>query len=1242
MADRPAPTELQQAAIDDRERDLFLVAGAGTGKTTVLVDRYCEAVTATDGPDAETGIDNVLAFTFTERAAGQLKRRIRAELLRRAEEDATRRAWLRALARDSEAAWITTIHGFCQRLLASHSLAAGLDPRYTVLDEGEAARLSQQAFDRAFDEFAAAGGDDDRFEMAAAFGVEPLREMVAAAHDELRSQGQDRPELPEVEPVDPAAAVAALRAAAELALEATADQSGKWADEYRGRMAAALAGTNERVPEEGEADGWGVKSSAAGFAIDAVAEYTAACKALDRVLAEAGFAHYYGYVRELLTLYGSRYEHLKLERSALDFEDLQLRARALLRDNPAIRRRYQARFRHVMVDEFQDTNRLQASLIELLHLEDGVPQGILFTVGDELQAIYGFRHADVDVFRAERRRAARIQAEAEAAGVAAPAGVRLLTGNFRSDPQVLALVNRIGKHFFGKGYTALDPALEAQAGGPRTELLVTEIKGWPDDYEFQGLSADEQAQPWRLAEAEELAGRLSDLVESHEVRRGEIVVLLRSYTHVQAYERALAQRGLRPYVVGGRGYWSRQQVTDTLALLALIANPLDDRAVMDVLAGPACGVSPDALWLLRQGAGRAPVWWAIRRLFAAAEEGETGEDQAAPLPDPDPEAEPPDDDDPVPPPAEGPSWSERVDAEGAHIPDDDAARIRRLVQQLETLRETAPSLALDALVDRAVTETGYDLSLLMRDGGRRRMANVRKLMRLARDYEAAEGRDLRGFLDWARSEGELSRREAEATIQAEDHDGVRIMTIHGAKGLEFPVVAVADLGRSMASAGPGSALRLAPAPEGEDEPMRVGLRLARLGRGRRSIFEWQELSDAAAEREREEERRLLHVAMTRAERRLLLSGAVKAAGLEKDPTKGEPLMGGVLRALGWSPGMDKVKPWRTGPSAAVRFRTPPGQDGAAAEQMPLLHKIDVDAATDAGPVPLPDPDMSPPAPPGATPPVTHLSYSALSLYQRCGYRFYVERVLGVGRSPADGRGAAVDVDGETEAAEPDPLAPEDTEALEHRYARGIVVHELLEAGARAGWDPPSDDLAAALLTREGVPAPAGLGRVQGLVRGFLDSPLRAELSEAAALHPELPFAFKLGELIVRGEIDLLAELGDEVVVVDYKSDALGDDEPASHMSRYEVQRKIYALAALRRYGLPVRVVYSFLDRPLDPVEQRFEPADIERLTADLEGAASGIHAGRFEVTQEPNLALCFDCPARKRLCSWDESRTLAS
>ena len=196
LAPPPEQTPEQQAAIEARSSDVFTEAGAGTGKTRVLVERYCDAVTE-DGsaPDA------ILAFTFTERAAGELRQRIRRQLVARSraafdvgEHDRARQ--IADAAREGERAWITTMHGFCRRLLATHPVAAHMDPRFRVLDELESARLGERAFSAALEEGVAAGGDAvARF--AAGFNPLRLRETVRAAHERLRSQGVDPPRLPE-------------------------------------------------------------------------------------------------------------------------------------------------------------------------------------------------------------------------------------------------------------------------------------------------------------------------------------------------------------------------------------------------------------------------------------------------------------------------------------------------------------------------------------------------------------------------------------------------------------------------------------------------------------------------------------------------------------------------------------------------------------------------------------------------------------------------------------------------------------------------------------------------------------------------------------------------------------------------------------------------------------------------------------------------------------------------------------
>ena len=229
-------------------------------------------------------------------------------------------------------------------------------------------------------------------------------------------------------------------------------------------------------------------------------------------------------------------------------------------------------------------------------------------------------------------------------------------------------------------------------------------------------------------------------------------MLFRATTAMGFFERALDERGIPVHVVGGRGYFGQQQVSDLRHWLSALANPLDGLAVYSVLASPLVGMSLDAVALVGLDArrsGRDP-WWAV---------------------------------------------SEPADELLSALPDEDRARLRMFVERLEAERRVAGQVALETLIDRAVTRTGYDRHLLALPGGIRRMANVRKLMRMAREYEADEGRDLRGFVDVIAERDALEAREGEAPLEAEALNAVRMMTIHRAKGLEFPVVCVCDLGK---------------------------------------------------------------------------------------------------------------------------------------------------------------------------------------------------------------------------------------------------------------------------------------------------------------------------------------------------------------------------------------------------------------------------------------------------------------
>jgi ATP-dependent helicase/nuclease subunit A len=1166
-----APTPEQAAAIELDGGDALLEAGAGTGKTGVMVDRYCRLVCEQD-----VSPDTILAFTFTDKAAAELRQRIRAELTRRAEQGSERAAELLGTI---GSAWVTTIHGFCNRVLAAHPVAAGIDPGFRVLDAPESARAAREAFNEALAEFLA-GGEAAREETVATFDVDGLRAMVAGVHAELRSRGEAEPGLPEPPPSDPVEAIAKAIEAAGTALEELREN-----DPKRELLEAAL----ERLARPGPPPG--LEELAAlrpGSKAKAILPYREAIEAAIAASAEAGEGgEAYRQVGELLRLFSARFELAKDRRKGIDFEDLQILAARLL-ERAEIGESYRERFRHLLVDEFQDTNRLQLRLIEALR----GPRSELIVVGDEFQSIYGFRHADLDVFREQRR---RIEERPDAELMA-------LSGNFRSRPPLIAAVNAFGEALLGPSYRPLRVGAVAQdelpfGAGPAVELLLTGREGWDGEGIELEPAIDGRTPLNCLAEARFVASRLRELADAG-VERGEMVMLLRAFTHLDAFEDSLERAGLRPYVVGGRGYWSQQQVADVCALLATIANPLDDQALFGALASPACGAAPDTLWLLRAAAGpRRHVWGALQQAAGVRE---------------DELAEP-----------------ERLQA----IPEDELALLREFVARIESLRGRGSRLTLAGLVEAATSETGYDLAVLMRPAGEARFANVRKLARLASEFEAREGRDLRGLLDFLAARAE-SDAEAQAATAAEGHDGVRIMTVHNAKGLEFGVVAVPDLARSLLAGARPPLLLL-----GREPAPRVGMQLRRLGAGSINMYGYGELLEEARERDSEEGLRLFHVAATRAREHLILSGVVKPdAGRETKP--GTPVVERLVEALGIERDADAavaVPPPEPRPGLEASFA--PGEI-AVRVNLPSPERaaeLTVNRRGAAGARPL---GAGPPPLVERRPPIVPsrpLSYTAIAAYEECGYRFYMERVLGL---PPSGRTSSRIAEGTATSTREGDGTPS---AREERSARGAAVHALLEWSQANAWAEPTPELARRHALAAGLdPEATAPESLLGPVRDWLGSPLlREQVAGATRIRAEAPILLGIGETVMRGSIDLLVEReGAPPLVVDYKTDRLGGAEPEQRAAKYEIQRSVYALATAQALGAEtVEVAYVFLERAEEPVLATLGAAETEAGRERLAAAIARIGAGEFPVAPEGERSwdLCRGCPALGPLCSGPDS-----
>ena len=1096
----------QQRAAVEATGEVFVSAGAGTGKTTVLVERFVRAV-------CEQGLDveSVLVITYTRKAAGELRARIRAALNARGRHDLSRRL---------DGAWISTIHGFCSRLLRAHPFSVGIDPRFRELDDEHGAVIRGEAFERALTAFCA-GRDPERVRLLATYGANGLRRMLTGVYETLRSAGRDlKLELGEQAGV-PERLAELQSVAAVLAADPDATEN-----QLASANAALALGANPEqlldldLPASGER----------------AAEFRAARDRLQQAALEELAARDSELLQELLDLFAAEYAAAKQRESALDFEDLQLLARDLLRDDATVRETEQLRFRAIMVDEFQDTNRLQCDVVDLLRDGPGAPD--VFFVGDEFQSIYGFRHADVAVFR-ERR---------EAAAQRLP-----LARNYRSRPEVLAAVNHLFHEEFGDGYQQLAASGEFAdpVFGHPVELLVS------DKRTYREANAN-----WREGEAQAIARRVSDLVATGAAAPGEIVLLFAAGTDAERYESALRERGLPTYRATGRGYFGQQQVVDLLAYLRLLHNRYDDEALATVLASPFVGVSNDALVLVRRHAGRRPLFTGIERSL--------------------PEA----------------------------LSEADERLVRALKQRYERLAAASARLSLERLCEEIVSAHDYDLAVLAQWDGKRRYANLRKLMRLARSYEELRGADIEGFVRFIRDQQTVGASQLEAVSEEEGADAVRLLTIHAAKGLEFKVVIVADAGRDMAGAPSTDEILV-----GTDGSF--GFRVIDPTSGKRKgVFKYEDVREAEKREDRAERLRLYYVAMTRAIDRLIVSGAI-----DPDRTQDrETPIGWVLARLGAEGDVESAAgeplELERGDARFVLTVDRWAEHVVEPDLAPIDDAGQLALFAELPSVPAPRgyrlPDLAPlPVPPLHR--VRRLSYSALALFERCSYRYYAERVAGL----REERG----------------VGPGGTPGLKATEV-GDAVHRLLELVDLANPAPVEVEI-----VRSWYPniTDEELARVAAFVDAYCGSELATHIATLDGAQPERPFAFEHDGVLLHGRLDVLWRAGSRALVLDYKTNSLAEASPEEIVQAdYRLQRLVYALACFRAGADEVEVVYHFLERPDAVVTTPFLRDELPALEAELSAAIERINVGEF--TPSPSEFNCSGCPALELVCAGPKLR----
>ena len=786
-------------ALDDT---LVVEAAAGTGKTTELVGRIVRILA-----EGRTTVNRIAAVTFTEKAAGELKLRLRERLDKartEIENDDGRQRLDAALTRLEEAN-ISTIHGFCAELLRERPVEARIDPLFQVLTELPAARKFDDAFGRWMQEQladppegvrralrrTAFGGDDgpvDRLRNAA----RELSEWRDFTGDWTRNPFERESEieatvtlLHEVAGLtrDPASrndplctsTEPARRLSDEIALQQQFGDAGT--PDYDGWEAGLVDLSRDRVLSNirhgrGALYKTGVRRDEV---IDAVGQLKSRLDQF-RMDADADLA---ALLRREFRGATARYEQTKDAAGALDFLDLLVRARDLVRGNPMVRRAFQERFTHIFVDEFQDTDPLQAEILLLLASEDPtetdwrsvrpVP-GRLFLVGDPKQSIYRFRRADVGIYR-------EVSKQLESHG----ARLLQLKSSFRSVPEIQRFVNSAFAPVMTGDETTLQadyvPLAESRKPLPHQPAIVVLPVPAPYATRYVATSAIDKSLPgavgamvdWILHSGWKVTERSGAAPD--DVKAKHICLLFRRFVSWQTdvtkpYVEALEARGIPHVLVGGRAFHEREEIEAIRAALAAVEWPDDELSVFGTLRGPFFAITDEDLldWAYRfrrttaKGFKRTSFHpFRIPRIF----DGDIPQDVA-------------------------------------HLrPIADALRLlRRLHRHRNSVfadaGETREWGGASGVLHELLRKTRAHVGFALRVGGEQALANVLHVAELARQYELGGGISFRGFVEELRTAADAAQA-AEAPILEEDSDGVRMMTVHKAKGLEFPIVILVDL-----------------------------------------------------------------------------------------------------------------------------------------------------------------------------------------------------------------------------------------------------------------------------------------------------------------------------------------------------------------------------------------------------------------------------------------------------------------
>lgn len=1065
----------EQKAVIEPGFNLAVNAGAGSGKTTVLTARYLRLLEEGFHPG------EIVAITYTNKAAREIRERIGAEV---AALTPANRRW-QEVKEQLATAPIGTIHSFYSRVLRQFPLEAEVGSSFAVLDEAQSEGILNHAVALTFQE-AAAEGCPHLGRMIEIMGIQALEEdgslagQVRTLYCTLRNKGipieeatlaRKYGDMPDWRSYQDR-----LRELLAVETEASFADAPEEIKEARKTIVLVVESLADISCNEDLLPIYPLLIEAAGLKAGRLKRYKEFIQsAVGEVqsLLSRGVAPLLGQaIIGLLTRLDGVYKNMKERIGSLDFADLQFAMWRLLA-SPGVRELLRSKYKTYMIDEFQDTDLLQHKVLwALLEEKGGIPPGRLFVVGDENQSIYRFRGAEIKVFQEVRR-------ELAASG---PGGERNITCNFRSRRPLIDFVNDLFCRLATKGGMNYYPLSAIRSGeAPCVELIYCQRqKGEPALGEAKALAAAIKGMVGSTL--------VGDLANPRRARYKDMVILLRSRTHIAEYQHQLRLAGIPYRTVGGTGFFQRPEVRDLINLLRVIENRGDELSLVALLRSPLFSLDDDSL-------------------LALAGQGKTG--------------------------------TSLLEREGV-LSGEQERRFLRAKNIISELRGNRGFITTWELLALALDLTQYREAVLAGFNGLQGYANLAKFLSLAEEFQVTSPDE--DFISWL--EQAAAYPEEEAPIDSEEDDSVRLMTIHGSKGLQFPIVLL-PLANSKMRFSPGNMI--------VDENGELALRFPWL------CPVWEAAKEGERQKELEEYQRLLYVAVTRAEDRLAF---VVAPADEEE----ESFNSWILQLYSQVPAhFSTTSAELVGENITFPLPLPepsPGEGKGGEKFFPGLRGVSSSIS-----------------------PIRYYSISQFLLWWHDREQFdrrYISPLV------------------YPDSLDLEAQVVEQTEEPGGREF-GSLLHRALEEIHEA------TDVDAYLDDRIGTFFPGVEGELRErihsharqLLKGYMQDP--GPPSSFSAAYREQGFYYRLGDALFYGVVDRLL-VGAELTVVDYKTNSIPPLGVGELLKFYGPQLGFYGMAMRDIYHLPVRTYLQFLRLPpgQQAIEVKFTSEELEDLRTRLQ------------------------------------------